>query len=124
MGLGDRIRAFFTKRKNPALGELEEFARTHAGIEGFIEPRTATELPSLLLVDRYGEHLRARVHDEQDAVAFCERLGLPVYDAQVIGYPKRMRDFEKRRRGEAVQDLDREIQELERRLSEPEEPRG
>ena len=119
MSLGDRIRAFFSKKSNPALGELEDFAATHQGIEGFIEPKTSTSPTTLLLVDRRGEHLRAAVREPEDAVAFCERLGLPVYDAQVIGYPQRMREFEKNRRAEADDSLEADIAELERRLSDP-----
>jgi len=51
-------------------------------------------------------------------VVFCERYALPVYDAAVIGYPQRMRDFEKRRRSEQFQNIDKDIADLERRLSE------
>lgn len=119
MGLGDKIRAFFAHRKNPALDELEVFAQQHKGVEGYVEPQTPTSPTTLLLVDRQGEHLRAPVHDARDAADLCNRLGIPVYDAQVIGYPKRMRDFEKRRRAQATDQLDRDIEELERRLGEP-----
>ncbi len=119
MGLGDRIRAFFAKKNNPALGELEDFAATHQGLEGFIEPRTPTSPTSLLLVDRYGEHVRAPVREPEDAVSFCERLSIPVYDAKVIGYPRRMREYDKRSKEQAVDRLEDEIAELERRLAEP-----
>ena len=119
MGLGDRIRSFFSKKSNPALKELEAFAATRKGLEGFIEPQTPTSPTTLLLVDRDGDHLRGPVRDPQDAVAFCERLGIPIYDAKVIGYPKRMRAFDQRRKAEAVESLDDAIADLERRLSEP-----
>ena len=118
MGLGDRIRAFFAGKNNPALAELERWTEGRKGIEGFIEPKTATQPTTLLLVDRAGEHRRAEVREPADAIAFCERRGFPVYDAQVIGYPQRMKDFEKRRRGEAIDSLDEDIADLERRLSE------
>ena len=118
MGLGDRIRAFFAKKNNPALTELESFAATHQGLEGFIEPQTSTSPVTLLLVDRIGEHMRAPVREPEDAVAFCERLSIPVYDAKVIGYPKRMRDFDKRSRQQAADTLEKDIAELERRLAE------
>ena len=123
MSLGDRIRAFFSKKNNPGLQELDEFVAERKGIEGFIEPQTSTSPTTLLLVDREGDHLRAPVREPDDAVAFCERHGIPVYDAQVIGYPQRMRDFEKRRRTVDPAALDKEIAELERRLTEegPEE---
>ena len=119
MGLGDRIRAFFAKKNNPALTELEEFAAARKGLEGFIEPKTPTSPTSLLLVDRYGEHMRAPVREPDDAVSFCERLGIPVYDAKVIGYPQRMRDFDKRLKRAATDSLEEDIAELERRLAEP-----
>lgn len=119
MGLGDRIRAFFAKKNNPALTELEEFAAGRKGLEGFIEPKTPTSPTSLLLVDRYGEHMRAPVREPDDAVSFCEGLGIPVYDAKVIGYPQRMRDFDKRSKQRAADSLEDDIAELERRLTEP-----
>ena len=118
MGLGDRIRAFFAKKNNPALTELEEFVVAWKGLEGFIEPKTPTSPVSLLLVDRYGEHMRAPVREAEDAVSFCERLAIPVYDAKVIGYPKRMRDYDKRAKKEASDSLEEDIAELERRLAE------
>lgn len=123
MSLGDRIRAFFQKKNNPGLNELEGFASERKGVEGYIEPRTATSPTTLLLVDRDGDHLRAPVREPDDAIAFCEGRGIPVYDAQVIGYPKRMKDFEKRRRTVDTEALDAEIAELERRLKE-EDPDG
>jgi hypothetical protein len=118
VSLGDSIRRFFNKKNNPALESLEEFVAQRKGIEGYIEPLTSTSPTTLLLVDRDGDHLRAPVREPEDAVAFCERHGLPVYDAQVIGYPKRMRDFERRRRTGIADSIDDEIEALEKRLSE------
>ena len=123
MSLGDRIRAFFTKKNNPGLKELEGFAAERKGVEGYIEPRTATSPTTLLLVDRDGDHLRAPVREPDDARAFCEARGIPIYEAQVMGYPQRMKDFEKRRRTVDAAALDAEIAELEKRLSE-EGPEG
>ena len=117
MSLGDGIRRFFSKKNNPALAELEVFATERKGIEGYIEPRTSTSPTTLLLVDRDGDHLRAPVREPEDAVSFCERHGFPVYDAQVIGYPRRMRDFERRRRTGIADSIDEEIEALEKRLS-------
>ena len=114
---GDRIRAFFSKRSNPALEELEIFAAQRKGVEGYIEPRTSTNPTTLLLVDRDGDHLRAPVREPEEAAAFCSRLSIPVYDAQVIGYPKRMKDFDRRRASGEAASLDADIEDLERRLA-------
>ncbi|HWL64578.1 MAG TPA: hypothetical protein VNP73_01275 [Actinomycetota bacterium] len=119
MGFGDRIRGFFSRRNNPDLARLEDFARTHQGVEGYVEPLTATQPTTLLLVDRVGAHVRGAVADPRDAFSFCEGLGLPVYDAAVIGYPKRMKDFAGGRKADPSA-LDEQIADLERRLSEPE----
>ena len=114
---GDRIRGFFSKRANPGLDQLEVFATERKGVEGFIEPRTATSPTTLLLVDRDGDHLRAPVKEPEDAVAFCTRLSIPVYDAQVIGYPRRMKEFDKRRKAGEAASIDDDIAELEKRLA-------
>ena len=119
MSFVDRIRAFFSQRGNPALGELELFTNGRKGLEGFIEPETVTSPVTLLLVDRHGEHLRAPVRDASEAAAFCERRGIPVYDAGVIGYPRRMRDFERHRRVDSAESLEEDFAELEKRLNEP-----
>ncbi|MGH2736415.1 MAG: oxidoreductase [Actinomycetota bacterium] len=116
MSLGDNIRRFFSKKRNPDLSRLEEWVAVHRGVEGYIEPQTSTNPTTLLLVDRSGDHLRGPVREPADAVAFCERVGIPVYDASVIGYPRRMRDFE--RHQSVSEDLDAEIAELERLLRE------
>ena len=118
MSFGDRIRRYFSGKKNPRLNELDTFVATHKGIEGYIEPRTTTQPTTLLLVDRDGDSVRVPVHEPEAAAAYCDKHEIPVYDARVIGYPKRMRDFERRRSRSSDDDLDREIADLERRLAE------
>ena len=117
MSLGDRIRNFFSKKNNPELSSLEAFLKENKGVEGFIEPKTSTNPTTLLLVDREGKHDRAPVRDADDAIAFCERHGIPVYDAAVIGYPRRMHDYLKGRRTTTSVD-DAVLADLERRLNE------
>ena len=118
MGLGDRIRKFFAGRGASDLGHLELFLKNHQGVEGFVEPQTATNPTTLLLVDRVGEHVRGAVRDPAEASRFCERHGLPVYDAAVIGYPQRMKDFARGRAADPSA-LDAQIADLERRLGDP-----
>src|SRR4030081_728204 len=47
--------ARFGKPKRDELEKLKEFAAKHQGVEGYLEPRTATFDQSLLLVARGGE---------------------------------------------------------------------
>jgi hypothetical protein len=121
MALGDSFRRIFSKRGSSDLSSLESFVASHRGVEGFIEPRTATSPTTLLLVDRDGDHVRAGVRDPREASSFCNSKSIPVYDAQVIGYPKRMKEFEKRSKEGAFEatSFESEIDDLERRLSEP-----
>ena len=116
MALGDFIRRFFDRKRNPELAQLEAFVARHRGVEGYVEPRTATQSTTLLLVDREGASIRGAVRDREDAIDFCERHGLPVYDAAVVGYPKRM--VEHRGARGASDRVDQEIADLERRLHE------
>jgi hypothetical protein len=118
VAFGDFIRRFFSKKRNPDLSQLETFAAEHKGVEGYVEPRTATNPTTLLLVDREGDHVRGAVTEPEDAIAFCERLGIPVYDAQVMGYPQRMRDFDRRGGATTPGAIDDQIADLEQRLKE------
>jgi hypothetical protein len=120
VSLGDSIRRFFAKKRNPQLKELEAFAAERKGVEGYIEPRTATHSTTLLLVDREGDNLRGAVDEPADAIAFCEKRGIPVYEAKVVGYPQRMRDFDLRGRRATTEEVDAQIAEIEKRLNESE----
>ncbi|MDQ4143011.1 MAG: hypothetical protein M3198_04560 [Actinomycetota bacterium] len=119
MSLGDSIRNFFSKKKSPDLAKLRAFIDEHKGVEGFIEPQTATHPTTLLLVDRIGVSFRGAVASPEDAASFCERAGIPVYDAAVVGYTKRLRDYEMGRRQVVSGDqVDKQIADLEARLDE------
>ena len=75
---------------------LEEFIRTRAGVEGYVEPRTTVTETTLLLVAIDGEWTRRRVPSPDWAHDFANKLGVPSYDAAVVGYPQRMRDYNRR----------------------------
>jgi hypothetical protein len=83
--------ALFDKFKRADLRILQQFALTHEGVEGYMEPETPTMAQSLLLVARDGEWARAAIADRGQASAFCRKLGIPYYDAAIVGYPERMR---------------------------------
>jgi hypothetical protein len=119
VSFADRFKRIFGGRgkRSPGLQQLEPFALERKGVEGFLEPQTATHPITLLLVDRAGDSVRAPVDRPSDAGRFCEAFGIPIYDAGVVGYPKRMQDFEAGRRSD-TSDLDARIAELEKSLRE------
>jgi hypothetical protein len=75
---------------------LKEWVQTRSGIEGFVEPRTAVTDITMLLVAVDGEWTRRRVPSVEWAHSFANKNGIPSYDAAVVGYPDRMREFNKR----------------------------
>jgi len=108
VSLNDRLRAWFkgeTKRKAPspstapanraATREIETFVESRPGVEAFLEPKTAIYSTTLLLVAADGEYLRRPIGDRDQATKLCEKHGIPLYDAARVGYPKRMRDYDR-----------------------------
>ncbi|HTZ44816.1 MAG TPA: hypothetical protein VMB79_13215 [Jatrophihabitans sp.] len=77
---------------------LAEFVRTRDGVEAYLEPRTTVTETTVLLVADDGEWTRRRVDGLRGAQAFAKRHRLPLYDVTVVGYPKRMRDYNARRK--------------------------
>ena len=75
---------------------LTEFVRTRRGVEAYVEPRTIITETTLLLVAWDGEWTRRRVPSPQWAYSFAESMQIPGYDALVMGYPQRMRDYNTR----------------------------
>jgi len=78
--------------------QLLEFATTRRGVEGFVEPRTAISDVTLILVAHDGEWTRRRVPSVQWAHRFANQHQIPSYDAAVVGYPERMREYNRRRK--------------------------
>ena len=78
--------------------EIVEFLDTHEGVEAYIEPKTVVSPKSVVLVDVAGEWRRFELKED----AYLRRLSadrvLPIFDAALTGYPRRMR----RRPGGAV----------------------
>ena len=77
---------------------LHAFATTRRGVEGFVEPRTAVTDVTLLLVAYDGEWTRRRVPSVEWAHRFANNHGIPSYDAGVVGYPARMREWNRRQK--------------------------
>jgi hypothetical protein len=108
VSFANRLRAWFkgeSKRSAPSPStdkasrastrELAEFVRSRHGVEAFLEPKTALYSTTLLLVADDGEYLRRPVGDAKHAAAFCDDHEIPLYDARKVGYPRRMRDYER-----------------------------
>jgi hypothetical protein len=112
MAFLDRFRRRSTKLRRPkGLGpttvrssdsadekQLTEFASSRRGVEGFVEPRTAVSDVTLLLVAHDGEWTRRRVPSVEWAHSFANKRGIPSYDAAVVGYPARMREYNRRKK--------------------------
>ena len=99
--------AFFGRRRRPSglrgadpegIAHLEEWAKSRRGVEAFVEPRTAVTDTTVLLVAATGEWTRRRVDSPKAAAEFARKLAIPVYDAAVVGYPARMREWNQRQK--------------------------
>ncbi|MPZ72539.1 MAG: oxidoreductase [Nitriliruptorales bacterium] len=100
MSMFDRFRRRRAKPGGPgpsaqAQSRLKEFMTSREGVEAFVEPPTSVYAMSLCLVAADGEYLRQPVKDEKQAKRLCGEHGVPLYDARIVGYPKRMRDYER-----------------------------
>lgn len=80
---------------------LEEFARARRGVEAFVEPPTTMTATTVVFVAHDGEWTRRRVRDADAAHALARKLAIPAYDAQVVGYPQRMREWNRKNGGRA-----------------------
>src|ERR1700761_2513035 len=78
------------------LAHLEQFVASRRGVEGYVEPRTAVTETTIVLVAADGEWTRRRIAGPRASRRLSQELALPVYDAQVTGYPQRMRDWSSR----------------------------
>ena len=115
MGLFDRFRRGLKARsgdgRDPAadLQYLHQWVAEHTGVEAFVEPKTTVTDVTVVLVAADGEWTRRRAGGDAGARRLSERLNIPVYDVQKVGYPQRMRDYDARRRIERERALRREL---------------
>ena len=75
------------------LEQLREFVRTRRGVEFYVEPETAATDTTAVAVAADGEWIRRRVGAPVVALELARELGVPVYDAAVVGYPASMRRY-------------------------------
>ncbi|OCL37192.1 hypothetical protein BCR15_10820 [Tessaracoccus lapidicaptus] len=72
---------------------LSQFVATRRGVEAWVEQPTSFNKPSLLLVAADGESTRRGIPSVAYGYDFAARHDLPCYDAGVVPYPKRMREY-------------------------------
>jgi len=77
---------------------LSQFVMSRVGVEAYIEPRTAVTEATVVLVASSGEWTRRRIDGAGAARSFSKKHAIPLYDAAVVGYPKRMREWTARRK--------------------------
>jgi hypothetical protein len=77
-----------------SMAELEAFLAGE-GVEAYMEPPTQVYAMTLCVVAPDGEFLRRPVRDERHARALCAAHGVPLYDARKVGYPKRMKEYQR-----------------------------
>lgn len=80
------------------LAHLNGFVATRRGVEAWVEAPTSMNQPSILLVAHDGEWTRRAVPSVAFAHSFAVEHAIPSYDAGVMPYPKRMREYNARNR--------------------------
>src|SRR2546423_12076548 len=74
-------------------GAVRDFVKTRSGVEAYVEPRTLDQGLSVVFVASDGEWMRFTLPDDSWLRSFARKRALPIYDAGVMGYPKRMREY-------------------------------
>ncbi len=75
---------------------LAEWVSARRGVELFVEPKTSVTPVTMLLVAHDGEFTRKPIDSPAAAQGFAREHKLPIYDATIMGYPQRMRDYSRR----------------------------
>ncbi|CAM4006134.1 hypothetical protein GCM10009799_39090 [Nocardiopsis rhodophaea] len=84
---------------------LIDFAKSRVGVEFYVEPETFATSTTAVAVATDGEWTRRRVGSPDVIRRVARNLAAPVYDVQVVGYPKRMREWTARnKRGLSLDD--------------------
>ena len=77
---------------------LGDFIKQRRGVEGWVESATRFNKPSLLLIAYDGEWIRRSIPSAAWAFDFCAKHDIPAYQAGVVPYPQRKRDWDARHR--------------------------
>lgn len=80
------------------LEHLAAFAQSRRGVEALLEPRTTVTATTVMLIASDGEWTRRRVASPAAAWTWAREMGIPIYDVALVGYPKRVREYNARRK--------------------------
>ena len=80
------------------LQHLEGFVETRRGVEAWLEQPTSFNKPSILLIAADGESTRRAIPSVAFGYDFAARHDIPAYDAGVVPYPQRLREYGTRNR--------------------------
>ena len=81
-----------------ARAHLDGFARSHRGVEAYVEPATNITATTVVLIAHDGEWTRRALPSRAEAFEIASALEVPVYDVNLTGYPARMRAWTNRQR--------------------------
>jgi hypothetical protein len=73
------------------LTALTDFVTTHRGVEFYLEPETTATDTTVVAIAHDGEWIRRRAGSPRAAAKLAHRHAVPLYEAAKIGYPERMR---------------------------------
>ncbi len=77
---------------------LADFIATRRGVEAYVEPATNVTTTTVILIAHDGEWTRRAIGSPVEAFKVARGLGVPVYDVNQTGYPRRMREWNSRQR--------------------------
>jgi hypothetical protein len=81
-----------------ARAHLQDFARSRRGVEAYVEPATNVTATTVVLIAHDGEWTRRALPSRPVAFDVARSLDIPVYDVNLTGYPRRMREWTSRQR--------------------------
>lgn len=88
----DRTRTKLDREANADdLASLDAFITSRYGVELYLEPETTATDTTVVAIAHDGEWIRRRTGSPRAAAQIARRREVPLYEAAKVGYPERMR---------------------------------